>query len=247
MSPSAESPAELVAEGTALVRRVQEGAPDAAALAEVQEYVLRADGELAAQGDTADGVGLELAQVTAFAQLTEINLLINLDRLDDASVAADRLLQMFRGRPAGESLPGFGTMLLDVVFWLLARERDEDALRICDALIERLSGGGRGEQIVAAGARFYAAQIQGRLGRLEESRLNIQALAEVGEPALPALNRIAAQFGEAEANPAWHVQIVATTVTVLWQLGRLSRAFQPTKLPDLQRMMVELERELATE
>ena len=257
MSTPENEAAGLVQEGGALLRRVQEDATTGAAddLAAVQDFLARAEGELTRHGDAAEGVALELAQLAAFARLTEINLLVNADRLDDATMAADRLLQAFRGRPAGESLPGFGTMLLDVVFWLLARERDEDALRICDALIERLSGGGVGERAVAAGARFYAAQALGRLGRMDESRAAIESLCEMVEPALSALNRIAAQFGAAEANPTWHVQIVATTVTVLWQLGRTDEAlelargaaatFERLDMPDLQAMMLELEREIA--
>jgi tetratricopeptide (TPR) repeat protein len=256
MSPTDDELRGLLDEGGALVRAVQEepGA-EGARLDDVEAFLARAEDALAGAGDTTEGLGLELAQLTAFARLTEINLLVNGDQIDDAVAAADRLLQGFRGRPAGESLAGFGTMLLDVAFWLLARERDADALRICDALIERLSGGAPAEQAVAAGARFYAAQAAGRLGRMDESRAFIETLCELGEPALAALNRIAGQFGAADANPTWHVQIAATTVTVLWRLGRVEEAielahgaadtFERLELPQLQAMMLELEREIA--
>jgi hypothetical protein len=244
----------LIEEGNALLHRVQEDpGGHEAGLGEVENFLERAEGALAGVEDS--GEGLELAQLAAFARLTEINLLINADLIDDAVGAADRMLHAFRGRPAGESLAGFGTMLLDVTFWLLARERDAEALRICDALIERLAGGGLGGQAVAAGARFYAAQASGRLGAMDQSRASIEALCEMGDPALSALNRIAAQFGAADANPTWHVQIVATTVTVLWRLGRNDEAlelahgaadtFERLELPQLQAMMLELEHEIA--
>jgi hypothetical protein len=255
MSTSDSQPQTLIDEGNALLHRLQEDpGGDGAGLGDVEEFLARAEGALAGVGNTDDGIELELAQLAAFARLTEINLLVNADRIVDAVLAADRLLQTFRGRPDGDSLPGFGTMLLDVTFWLLARERDEDALRICDALIERLSGGGLAAQSVAAGARFYFAQAAGRLGRMEESRASIEALCGMGEPALSALNRLAAQFGDADANPTWHVQIVATSVTVLWRVGRNDEAielahgaadtFERLELPQLQTMMLELEREI---
>jgi hypothetical protein len=251
-----DDPAALVQKGQALLAQLQSDATSGEeSLAELRDLIDRADQTLAQIDDAGEGAGLELAQLAAFARLTEVNQLINAERLDDAVGSADLLLQTFRARPAGESLPGFGTMLLDVVFWLLARERDADALRISDALIERLSGGGPGEQAVAAGARFYAAQASGRLGHMDQSRASIEVLCEMGEPALLGLDRVARQFGAADANPTWHVQIVATTVTVLWRLGRIDEAielahgaadtFERLELPQLQAMMLELEREIS--
>jgi hypothetical protein len=245
----------LIEEGNALLHRVQEDpGGHEAGLGEVENFLERAEAALA--GVEQSGEGLELAQLAALARLIEINLLVNADLVDEAVGAADRMLQAFRGRPADESLAGFGTMLLDVTFWLLARERDTEALRISDALVQRLSAGEAAERAVAAGARFYAAQASGRLGRMDESRASIEALCEMGEPALVALDRIARQFGAADANPTWHVQIVATTVTVLWRLGRTEEAvtlahaaadtFERLELPQLQTMMLELGREIAT-
>jgi tetratricopeptide (TPR) repeat protein len=257
MSSSEPELLPLIDGGNALLRRLQEDpGGERAGLGDVEEFLARAQEALARVDETDEGPGLELAQLAAFARLTEINLLVNADRVDDAVASADRLLRTFRARPAGESLPGFGTMLLDVTFWLLAREHDADALRICDALTERLSAGGPPAQAVAAGARFYAAQASGRLGQMEQSRADIEALCEMGEPALSALDRIAAQFGAADANPTWHVQIAATTVTVLWRLGRTEEAielargaadtFERLELPQLQTMMLQLEREVAS-
>jgi hypothetical protein len=245
--------AALIEEGSALLRRVQEDpGGHEAGLGEVENFLERAEAALA--GVEQAGEGLELAQLAALVRLTEINLLINADLIDEAVGAADRLLQTFRDRPADKSLPGFGMMLLDVVFWLLARERDTEALRISDELVERLSEGEPAERAVAAGARFYAAQASGRLHGMDESRASIEALCEMGEPALVALDRIARQFGAADANPTWHVQIVAATVTVLWRLGRAEEAvqlahgaadtFERLELPQLQTMMLELEREI---
>ena len=219
----------------------------------------RADDALSSLTDVVDRFGedefLEVTQIVAFARLTQVNLLIDAERVDEAGEAAAALLATFTGQPGGEPLAGFGTMLLDVTFWMLSRERDRDALAICDALVRRLADGSAAEQAVAAGARFFAAQAAGRLGRMEESRASIQALCEVGEPALSALDRIAGQFGSAEANPTWHAQIAATSVTVLWRLGRAREAqelahqaaesFERLGMDALAQMLAELEREVS--
>ena len=219
----------------------------------------RSDDALAALRDAIDRFdedeSPEVVQIVAFARLTEVNLLINADRDDAACETASRLLAVFTRQPDGESLAGFGTMLLDVTFWLLSRTRDRDALAICDALVARLADGSAAEQAVAAGARFFAAQAAGRLGRMDESRASIEALCEMGEPALAALHRIAGQFGPADANPTWHAQIAATSVTVLWRLGRAQEArelahqaaesFERLGMDSLATMLSELEREVS--
>ena len=219
----------------------------------------RSDDALAALGDAIDRFGEdavpEVVQIVAFARLTQVNLLINAERDDAAREAASRLLTSFTRQPDGETVAGFGTMLLDAAFWLLSRQHDRDALAICDALVARLADGGAAERPVAAGARFFAAQAAGRLGRMDESRASIEALCEMGEPALAALQRIAGQFGPADANPTWHAQIAATSVTVLWRLGRAQDArelahqaaesFARLGLDSLATMLSELEREVS--
>ena len=201
-----------------------------------------------------DGETIEVAQIVAFARLTQINLLVNAERVEDACAAAQRLREGFTRVPDGPQLAGFGTMLLDVSFWLLSRERDEEALAICETLITRLADGAPSRQTVAAGARFLAAQASGRLGWMEQSRASIEALCEMGEPALAALDRITTQFGPAEANPTWHAQIVATSVTVLWRLDRAAEAqelarqaaaaFARLEMPSLEAMLQDLAREV---
>ena len=196
-------------------------------------------------------------QVLAFGWLTRASILVGAERIDEAAVAGRELLMVFEDRAAGPTLAGVGTMLLDVVFWLLAAARDENALEICDALTDRLTEGSFGEQSVAAGARFFAGQAAGRLGRMDESRAAIEALCEMGEPALAALGRVATQFGPAEANPTWHAQIAATTVTVLWRLDRVGEArslaqqaaasFERLGMPVLERMLSELDAEIAAQ
>ncbi len=219
----------------------------------------RADDALAALEAAIDRFGdddaPEVVQIVAFARLTQVNLLINAERDDDACETASRLLVVFARQPDGENVAGFGTMLLDVAFWLLSRQHDRDALAICDGLVARLADGRASEQPVAAGARFFAAQAAGRLGRMDESRASIEALCEMGEPALAALHRIAGQFGPADANPTWHAQIAATSVTVLWRLGRAQDAqvlahqaagsFERLGMDSLAAMLSELEREVS--
>lgn len=241
----------LIEEGGALLRRIQEepASDHGDEIHPLQAFIGHAE------RTPLDEAPLELTQLVAFARLMEINLLIVAERVEDASGAAARLLAMFSELPDGPQLAGFGTMLLDATFWLQSRERDADALAISDALVARLGDGGASERTVAAGGRFFAAQAAGRLGRMVQSRTSLEALCEMGEPALAALDRIAAQFGPTDANPTWHAQVAATSVTVLWRLGRPDEAralareaaerFESLGLPDLARMLSELKREVA--
>ena len=167
---------------------------------------------------------LVVAQIVAFARVTRVNLLVGADRLDEAAAEGHRLLALFERQPDGPTLAGFGTMLLDVAFWLLGQQRDTDVLGICEALIARLAEAEAAEQTVAAGARFLAAQAAGRLGDMDQSRAFVEALSDMGEPALAALARISSVSGDTATNPSWHAQIAASTITVLWRMGRAEDA-----------------------
>jgi hypothetical protein len=197
----------------------------------------------------------DATRVLAFAQLTLINLLVAAGRPQEAAAAAGGLLAVFAMTQDGPTLTGLGTMLLDVCFWLLTAGQDREALSLATALVARLGDGDEAQQAVAAGGRFFAAQTAGRLGAPDDSRAHIAALCDMGEPAIVALERVAAQFGGAETNPAWHAQIAATTATVLWRLGRLpeahaladhaARRFGELGLTPLQATLRELAEEIA--
>lgn len=217
------------------------------------------DAALGTLGQLTDRFGeddaLDVAQIVAFAWLSRVNILVEQERFDEAQEDARGLLAVFERRPADGERAGFGMMLLDASLWLLAGERDATVLEITGQLIDAFAAGSPSEQAVAAGARFFSAQAAGRVGRMDESRAAIEALCEMGEPALAALNRIATQFGSEEVNPTWHAQIAATSVTVLWRLGRGEEArdlaaqaaarFAQLGQPQLQAMLSELEREIA--
>ena len=203
----------------------------------------------------ADDDELVVAQIVAFAWVTRINILVGTGRLDEAAEDGRKLLALFERQPDGPALAGFATMLLDVAFWLLSQQRDVDVLAISEALVARLADGEAAEQAVAAGARFFAAQAAGRLGDLDGSRAFIEELSSIGEPALVALARISNQFGDTATNPSWHAQIAASTVTVLWRMGRsddarelayrATGAFMRLGHDTLAQMLQELGRELA--
>jgi len=198
---------------------------------------------------------LERDKARAFEQLTEVGRLLDAGRADDGGAAAQRLLSLIVAREDGEALVGFGTMGLDAAFWLLAHRRDRDALRVADGLTARLAAGPAPEQAVAAGARFISAQAAGRLGMDAQARANIEALCAMGEPALAALDRLAGRLVAAGADPAWHAQLAAASVTVLWRLGRTAEAraiadeaaatFERLGQPRLQEMLLALAGELA--
>jgi len=202
-----------------------------------------------------DPGALERAKAEAFAQLTEVGRRLEDGQSDEAAGAARRLLELFARQADGEALVGFATMALDAAFWLLTRGRDEDALRSCETLIARLQEGSASERTVVAGARFLAAQASGRLGDLDGSRRQLEALCAMGEPALAALDRLAGRFAEAGADPAWHAQLAAASVTVLWRLGRCAEArrlaaeaaaaCQRVGRPELAEPLTELAREIA--
>jgi hypothetical protein len=140
----------------------------------------------------------ERDKARAFEQLTQVGRLLDAGRPDEGAAAAQRLLSLIVQRADGEALAGFGAMGLDAAFWLLAHERDRDALSIADTLAQRLAAG---------------------------------------------------------AAPAWHAQLAAASVTVLWRLGRTAEArviadeaaaaFARHGQPQLQQMLLALAGELA--
>jgi hypothetical protein len=198
---------------------------------------------------------LERDKARAFEQLTQVGRLLDAGRAAEGAAAAQLLLSLIVRRADDEALAGFGAMGLDAAFWLLAHERDRDAMRIAGGLAQRLAAGAASEQAIAAGARFIAAQAAGRLGLHAQARANIEALCEMGEPALAALDRLAGRLVAAGAAPAWHAQLAAASVTVLWRLGRATEAraiaeeaaaaFARLGQPQLQQMLLALAAELA--
>ena len=208
--------AALTARAQTLLARIQRQTdPGEDALVELEAVIAR----LAACERDDDAT-----RVLAFAQLARVNLLIAQDRPQEAAAAAGGLLAVFATTPAGPTLAGLGTMLLDACLWLLSAGQDRDALAIAHALAARLADGDKAQQAVAAGGRFFVAQAAGRLGETEASRAALGQMCDMGEPAIAALHRIAGQFGEARANPTWHAQIAAAAATVLWRLDRLDEA-----------------------
>jgi hypothetical protein len=194
----------------------------------------------------------------AFAALTEVGQAVERDRGDEASAAAQRLLERFQARAdngAGDALAGFGTMVLDAALWLLGGRRPAEALTLCDALVVRLHDGTEPERAVAAGARFLAAQAAARLGDGGRARTEVEALCDMGEPALAALDRLTTRLVAAGADAAWHAQLAAASVTVLWRLGRgpearaiaaeAAAAFERHGDTELAEMLLALEQELS--
>ena len=205
---------------------------------------------------TSDDVSaLARDQRRAFERLTEVGELIEADRAGAAAAVAGELAALFAARPADPALAGFGAMVLDAALSLVARERDADALALCDALVERLDPGSDAERGVAAGARFLAAQTAARLGRPGRARSELESLSAMGEPALAGLERMAGRLAAAGATAAWHAQVAAATVTVLWRLGRGAEArglaretaasFARLGEPELQARLTALEREIS--
>jgi hypothetical protein len=199
--------------------------------------------------------GLQRDQQRAFALLTEVGELTEADRADAAVAAAGELVALFAERPADPTLAGFGAMVLDAALWLVARERDADALALCDALVARLCEGSAAERGIAAGGRFLAAQTAARLNRVDRARVELEALSAMGEPALAGLERMAGRLAAAGASAAWHAQVAAATVTVLWRLGRGAEAralaretaasFARLGEPELRARLEALEREIS--
>ena len=160
----------------------------------------------------------------AFAALTEVGQAVERGNDEQAAAAARRLLECFRARPEDGALAGFGTMVLDAALWLLGGRRPAQALALCDALVARLGEGAEPERAVAAGARFLAAQAAARQGDATRARSEVEALCTMGEPALAALDRLTTRLVAAGADVAWHAQLAAASVTVLWRLGRGAEA-----------------------
>jgi hypothetical protein len=213
----------------------------------------------------ADPLDAEDPQLTrdkqrAFAALTEVGQAIEHDRGDEAAAAAVRLLECFEARADmrnGEdpALAGFGTMVLDAALWLLGCGRPAEALTLCEALLTRLSDGPEPERAAAAGARFLAARAAARLGDPTRARSEVEELCEMGEPALAALDRLTTRLVAAGADAAWHAQLAAASVTVLWRLGRgpearviaaeAAAALERHGDAELARMLLALEHELS--
>jgi hypothetical protein len=213
----------------------------------------------------ADPLDAEDPQLTrdkqrAFAALTEVGQAIEHGHGEEAAGAAGRLLECFEARADlrdGEdpALAGFGTMVLDAALWLLGCGRAAEALTLCEALLTHLNEGTEPERAVAAGARFLAARAAARLGDSTRARSEVEELCGMGEPALAALDRLTARLVVAGADAAWHAQLAAASVTVLWRLGRgpearviaaeAAAAFERHDDAELARMLLALEQELS--
>lgn len=201
-----------------------------------------------------DDPELTRAKERAFTTLGEVGRGLETESFAEMAAAAQRLLAQFREQPAGEALAGFGAMALDASLWLLAGRREGDALTLCTTLVDRLAEGSAAERSVAAGARFLQAQAYGRLGRPAEARASLEALCGMGEPALAALDRLSGRLVAAGADPAWHAQLAAASVTVVWRLGRVAEAraiareaaaaFARLGQPQLEALLLSLEREI---
>jgi hypothetical protein len=212
--------------------------------------------------DRSDPEDPELAhdKERAFAALTEVGRAIEEGRVDDAGAAAERLRERFEARSRlrnddDGALAGFGTMMLDGALWLLGAGRAKDALALCDPLIARLADGMESDRAVAAGARFLGAKAAARQGDATRARAEVEGLCAMGEPALAALDRLATRLVAAGADAAWHAQLAAASVTVLWRLGRgpearaiaaeAAVALERHGNAELAQMLVELESELS--
>ncbi|HEY3773595.1 MAG TPA: hypothetical protein VGL69_11410 [Solirubrobacteraceae bacterium] len=212
--------------------------------------------------DPTDGEDPQLTRdkERAFAALTEVGQAIEREDGDEAAAAAGRLLSCFEARAGvyddeNGALAGFGTMVLDAALWLLGGRRTAEALTLCDVLVTRLVEGSEAERAVAAGARFLAAQAAARQGEAIRARSEVEALCEMGEPALAGLDRLTTRLVAADADPAWHAQLAAASVTVLWRLGRgpearaiaaeAAGAFERHGDAELARRLLALEQELS--
>jgi len=146
-------------------------------------------------------------------------------------------------------------MMLDGALWLVGAGRAELALALCDPLITRLADGTESERAVAAGARFLGAQAAAHQGDVVRARGEVDALCGMGEPALAALDRLTTRLVAVGADAAWHAQLAAVSVTVLWRLGRgpearviaaeAAVAFERHGNAELAQMLLELELELS--
>jgi hypothetical protein len=162
----------------------------------------------------------DVARAVALALLIKATILIDAARLDEAVEVAAELVRVFDAAPDEQNLTGLGFMLLDLLFLLLAHDRPEAMLGVCDALVARLRDMNPSRQAVAAGALFYKIQALSRLGRLDDVPAEAAALHAIGTPALSALDRVSRQFGSEASNPLWHAQIMLIRIGVLLALGR---------------------------
>lgn len=209
------SATELQAEAAALLQRLERvSAPGEDDLTAIDEFLARA------------GKSKEPAviQAAAYARLWQATALIDAGRLEDAATVSSAMVAAFDAAPEDQNLTGLGLMLLDLAFLLLANERPEPLLTVCEPVISRLETGPPARRAIAAGARFYKSQALSRLGRLQEGEREAATLHVMGEPALQALDRIDAQFGPEDRNTLWHAQIVVHRALVLLALGRADEA-----------------------
>ncbi len=169
-------------------------------------------------------VELERDKRRAFEGLAEIGRALEEGRPAEMVTPARELLARVIARPDDGALAGFATMVLDASLWLIGGGEDRTALELGDALVARLGDGPPAQRAVAAGARFLNGQAYARLGRDDDARVQIEALCDMGEPALAALDRLAARFVASGADPAWHAQLAAASVTTLWRMGRHAEA-----------------------
>ena len=173
---------------------------------------------IAAVADPADR---EQGQTLGFALLNRAALLINADRDEEAARDAARLLGLFSLQAETQDLAGFGLMVCDAGGWALGLGRAELAVRMGEAVIDRLGAAETHRaRVTVARARLLAAAALTRWGRPAEAVDQARHLHAMGDAALEALD--AAQA--VEASGAVRAQIATHRASTLVAMGRRDEA-----------------------
>jgi hypothetical protein len=164
----------------------------------------------------------------ARAHFNKAGVFLSQGWLDDCIQESHRMRRIFQQEVRIAALFPVADLLLMTGRRLLSTGRPEDALTFFDAIRERFdktSSPGARKRLVHA--TFWAAMALGRLGRFEDSVRVNEAVMNMGEPAVAALDELSSTFAGSEKRAdremvAWTLLVRGGTEAALNQRAKSS-------------------------
>lgn len=167
----------------------------------------------------------KLAVSGGWAVTSMISIELDERRFDQATARAEQLQALFEQQPEQQDLTRYGSLLLQASDWLADAGCDEAALRLCDALAERLeSSSDARRRVVAAGARLNTSRALAHLERHAEAQTVLEAFVATGETGLAALDQAEARSEAHAGSSADLIRLSLARIAVLVSLDRDNEA-----------------------
>lgn len=189
----------------------------------------RLEDALAAAGDLytryASAPEPDLPYAAAFGLRAQVALLLNLGRVDEAAAGSAKLGRLFEQRADAGRQPELAEQLIEVGYMLMIRGRDAQALALSELVIDRFRVSQEPQErelLAAAQLNLVIARIH--LGDPEGLPEEIAKLQEMGQAALPPIDRLVSRLTGRAARRFDLVAVLENKIGVLLKLGRTDAA-----------------------